>query len=116
MTSNKPKIFYNSFAPQEIYDLFYTAAGDEFDIITYDEHSKRRKPYPDIYDYAISELKSKKSKTLAIEDTLSSIQSARSANIKTIFFPGEYAVYNNSEKVSSNIFEDVRNFFEKNKR
>ena len=34
MTSNKPKIFYNSFAPQEIYDLFYMAAGDEFDIIT----------------------------------------------------------------------------------
>ena len=34
MTSNKPKIFYNSFAPQEIYDLFYMAAGDEFDIVT----------------------------------------------------------------------------------
>ena len=45
------------------------------------------------------------------KDTLSSVKSARSANIKTIFFPGEYAVYNNSEKVSSNIFKDVRNSF-----
>ncbi len=34
MVSNKPKIFYNSFAPQEIYDLLETAASDEFDIIT----------------------------------------------------------------------------------
>jgi len=34
MVSNKPKIFYNSFAPQEIYDLFLEAAGDDFDIVT----------------------------------------------------------------------------------
>ena len=87
---------------------------DKFDIITNDKYSKRRKPYPDIYNFAIKELKSIKSNTVAIEDTLSSVQSARSANIKTIFFPGEYSIYNNNEKVSSNIFEDVRNFFEKN--
>ena len=87
---------------------------DKFNIVTYEKHSKKRKPYPDIYNYALSELKTKKTNTLAIEDTLSSIQSARSANIKTIFFPGEYSVYNNNIKISTNILEDVRNFFEKN--
>jgi len=46
MTSNKPKIFYNSFAPQEIYDLFHAAAGDEFDIVTLeadDDNERLRK-------------------------------------------------------------------------
>ena len=86
---------------------------DKFNIVTYEKHSKKRKPYPDIYNYALSELKTKKTNTLAIEDTLSSIQSARSANIKTIFFPGEYSVYNNNIKISTNILEDVRNFFVK---
>ena len=86
---------------------------DKFNIVTYEKHSKKRKPYPDIYNYALSELNSKKTNTLAIEDTLSSVQSARSADIKTIFFPGEYSVYNNNIKISTNILEDVRNFFVK---
>ena len=115
---NKIKIGFITTTSKETIDIIKNNLSehikfDKFDIITYDKHSKRRKPYPDIYDYAISELRSRKSNTLAIEDTLSSVQSARSANIKTIFFPGEYAIHNNSEKVSSNIFEDVRNFFEK---
>ena len=84
----------------------------KFDLITYDRHSKKRKPYPDIYKFAVEKLKSTKKQSLAIEDTLSSYTSSKSANIKTIFFPGEYSINSKSVKTSYNIFEDVKNFFE----
>ena len=50
----------------------------------------REKPYPDIYNYALKYLNIDPNECLAIEDTEESLNSALSADIKCIAFPGKY--------------------------
>lgn len=86
---------------------------NNFDLITYEKHSKKKKPYPDIYNFAANELKISKNKLIAIEDTPISYASSKSAKIKTLFFPGEYSVNKKKLIPSYKVFEEVVSFFEK---
>ena len=85
---------------------------NNFDIITYENDCDKKKPYPDVYNFAINELKVSKNNSIAIEDTPVSFNSSKKANIKTILFPGEYSVNKNNISSSYKIFEEVKNFFE----
>ena len=84
---------------------------NNFDLITYEKDCSK-KPNPDIYNFAINNLKVAKNNSITIEDTLVSYTSSKKANIKTILFPGEYSVNKNNISSSYKIFEDVKNFFE----
>ncbi len=86
---------------------------NDFDLITYEKDCVKKKPYPDIYNFAINKLKVEKNNSITIEDTPISYASSKKAKIKTILFPGEYSV--NKKNISSTykIFEEVKNFFEK---
>ena len=86
---------------------------NNFDLITYDKHSKKKKPYPDIYNFAANELKIPKNKLIAIEDTPISCASSKAAKIKTLFSPGEYSVNKKKIMPSYKVFEEVVIFFKK---
>ena len=83
-----------------------------FDLITYEKDCSKKKPNPDIYNFAINNLNVAKNNSITIEDTPVSYTSSKKANIKTILFPGEYSVNKNNISSSYKIFEDVKNFFE----
>ena len=85
---------------------------NNFDLITYEKNCSKKKPNPDIYDFAINNLNVAKNNSITIEDTPVSYTSSKKANIKTILFPGEYSVNKNNISSSYKIFEDVKNFFE----
>ena len=85
----------------------------KFDLITHDKLVNKRKPDSEIYNYALRELKVNNLKSIAIENTYESCKSAEDANIKTLFYPGEYTIYDQKTKVSRNIFKSVKSFFEK---
>lgn len=85
----------------------------KFDLITHDELVNKRKPDSEIYNYALRELKVNNLKSIAIENTYESCKSAEDANIKTLFYPGEYTIYDQKTIVSRNIFKSVKSFFEK---
>tara|TARA_B100000886_G_scaffold21964_1_gene13958 strand:+ start:181 stop:840 length:660 start_codon:yes stop_codon:yes gene_type:complete len=84
---------------------------NDFDLITYEKDCVNKKPYPDIYNFAINKLKVAKNNSITIEDTPISYASSKKANIKTILFPGEYSVNKNNISSSYKIFEAVKNFF-----
>ena len=86
---------------------------NDFDIITYEKDCVKKKPYPDIYNFAIKKLNVTKKNSITIEDTPISYASSKKANIKTILFPGEYSVNKNNILSSYKIFEEVKKFFEK---
>ena len=85
---------------------------NDIDLITYEKDCDKKKPFPDIYNFAINELKVSKNYSISIEDTPVSFNSSKKANIKTILFPGEYSVNKKNILTSYKIFEDVKNFFE----
>ena len=85
---------------------------NNFDLITYEKDCSKKKPNPDIYNFAINNLKVEKNNSITIEDTPVSYTSSKKANIKTILFPGEYSVNKNNISSSYKIFEEVKNFFE----
>ena len=62
-----------------------------FSFIGNDKMVSNTKPKPDIYLKALLELNLKAEDCVAIEDTEVSMQSALSASIKCIGFPGEFA-------------------------
>ena len=85
---------------------------NDIDLITYEKDCDKKKPYPDIYNFAINELKVLKKSSISIEDTPVSYSSSKKANIKTILFPGEYSVNTKNILTSYKIFKEVKNFFE----
>ena len=85
----------------------------KFDLITHDELVNKRKPDPEIYNYALRELKVNNLNSIAIENTFESCKSAKNANIHTLFYPGEYTVYDKNDFVSMDIFKSVKSFFDK---
>ena len=85
---------------------------NDIDLITYEKDCDKKKPFPDIYNFAINELKVSKNNSIAIEDTPVSFTSSKKANIKTILFPGEYSVNKKNILTSYKVFEEVKKFFE----
>jgi len=85
----------------------------KFDLITHDELVNKRKPDSEIYNYALKELKVSNLNSIAIENTFESCKSAKNANIHTLYYPGEYTIYDKSDFVSMDIFKSVKSFFNK---
>ncbi len=85
---------------------------NNFDLITNEKDCSKKKPNPDIYNFAINNLNVAENDSITIEDTPVSYTSSKKANIKTILFPGEYSVDKNNISSSYKIFEEVENFFE----
>ena len=85
----------------------------KFDLITHDELVNKRKPDSEIYNYALRELKVSNLNSIAIENTFESCKSAKNANIHTLFYPGEYTIYDKNDIVSMDIFKSVKSFFDK---
>ena len=85
---------------------------NNFDLITYEKDCFKKKPYPEIYNFAINKLNITKNNSITIEDTPISYASSKKANIKTILFPGEYSINKKNILSSYKIFEEVKNFFE----
>jgi len=84
----------------------------KFDLITSDEDVSNRKPYPDIYNYALEELNLDRLNSIAIENTIESCNSAIKADLRTLFYPGEYTPFNENDKITYDIFKSKKNFFE----
>ena len=115
---NNIKIGFITTTTKETLDLIIENISNyidftKFDLITHDELVNKRKPYSEIYNYALRELKVNNLKSIAIENTYESCKSAEDANIKTLFYPGEYTIYDQKTIVSRNIFKSVKSFFEK---
>ena len=92
---NKIKIgLASSTTTNNINSIFNSLRGSiekkDFDFIGNNEFILREKPYPDIYNYALKYLNIDANECLAIEDTEESLNSALSADIKCIAFPGKY--------------------------
>ena len=92
---NKIKIgLASSTTTNNINSIFNSLKGNiekkDFDFIGNNEFVLREKPYPDIYNYALKYLNINSNECLAIEDTEESLNSAISANIRCIAFPGKY--------------------------
>ena len=85
----------------------------KFDLITHDELVNKRKPDSEIYNYALRELKVRNLNSIAIENTFESCKSAKNANIHTLYYPGEFTIYDKNDFVSMDIFKSVKSFFDK---
>ena len=83
----------------------------KFDLITYDEHVLRRKPHPDIYNYAIKKLDLDCSSSISIENTIENCKSPTKAKLPTLFYPGEYTFFRDSDNFTYDIFKSVEDFF-----
>ena len=83
----------------------------KFDLITYDENVSRRKPHPDIYNYAIKKLDLDCSSSISIENTIENCNSSNGAKLPTLFYPGEYTFFRNSDNFTNDIFKSVEDFF-----
>ena len=83
----------------------------KFDLITHDELVNKRKPDSEIYNYALRELKVSNLNSIAIENTFESCKSAKNANIHTLYYPGEFTIYDKNDFVSMDIFKSVKSFF-----
>ena len=95
LSKNKIKIgLASSTTTNNINSIFNSLRGSvekkDFDFIGNNEFILREKPYPDIYNYALKYLNIDPNECLAIEDTEESLNSALSADIKCIAFPGKY--------------------------
>ena len=84
----------------------------KFDLITSDEDVLNRKPYPDIYNYALEKLNLDHLNSIAIENTIESCDSAIKADLRTLFYPGEYTPFSENDKITYDIFKSIKNFFE----
>ena len=84
----------------------------DFDFIGNSRIIKKPKPFPDIYKFALKNLKLKANQCIAIEDSQESLNSAIRANIKCLIFPGEFhtskkfkGALKKIKRVSRNIIE-----------
>ena len=82
-----------------------------FDLITYDENVSKRKPHPDIYNYAIKKLDLDCSSSISIENTIENCKSSTKAKLSTLFYPGEYTFFRDSDNYTYDIFKSVEDFF-----
>ena len=82
-----------------------------FDLITYEENVSRRKPHPDIYNYAIKKLDLDCSSSISIENTIENCKSSTKAKLPTLFYPGEYTLFRDSDNFTYDIFKSVEDFF-----
>ncbi|MDC0457663.1 HAD hydrolase-like protein [Alphaproteobacteria bacterium] len=115
---NNIKIGFITTTTKETLDLIIENISNyidftKFDLITHDELVNKRKPDSEIYNYALRELKGNNLESIAIENTYESCKSAEDVSIKTLFYPGEYTIYDQKTIVSRNIFKSVKSFFEK---
>ena len=83
----------------------------KFDLITYDENVSKRKPHPDIYNYAIKKLDLDCSSSISIENTIENCKSSTKAKLPTLFYPGEYTFFRDSDNFTYDIFKSVDDFF-----
>ena len=84
----------------------------DFDFIGNSKIIRKPKPFPDIYKFALKNLKLKANQCIAIEDSQESLNSAIRANIKCLIFPGEFhtskkfkGALKKIKRVSRNIIE-----------
>ncbi len=84
----------------------------DFDFIGNSKIIKKPKPFPDIYKFALKNLKLKANQCIAIEDSQESLDSAIKANIKCLIFPGKFhtskkfkGAVNKIKEVSKKIIE-----------
>ena len=84
----------------------------KFDLTTSDEDVSNRKPYPDIYNYALEELNLDRLNSIAIENTIESCNSAIKADLRTLFYPGEYTPFSENDNITYDIFKSIKDFFE----
>jgi len=115
---NNIKVGFITTTTKDTLDLIIESMTDfvdftKFDLITHDELVNKRKPDPEIYNYALRELKVNNLNSIAIENTFESCKSAQNANIHTLFYPGEYTIYDKNDFVSMDIFKSVKSFFDK---
>ena len=115
---NNIKIGFITTTTKETLDLIIENISNyidftKFDLITHDELVNKRKPDSEIYNYALRELKVSNLNSIAIENTFESCKSAKNANIHTLYYPGEYTIYDKSDFVSMDIFKSVKSFFNK---
>ena len=85
----------------------------KFDLITHDKLVTKRKPDPEVYNYALRKLKVNNLDSIAIENTIESCNASINADISTLFYPGEYTIYEQNKNISRDIFQSVKSFFEK---
>ena len=85
---------------------------NDFDLITCEKNCSKKKPHPDIYNFAIKKLNVAKKNSITIEDTPVSFCSSKTADIKTMLYPGEYSINKEDILTSYKIFEEVKKFFE----
>ena len=83
----------------------------KFDLITFDENVSRRKPHPDIYNYAIKKLDLDCSSSISIENTIENCKSSTDAKLSTLFYPGEYTFFRDSDNFTYDIIKSVEDFF-----
>ena len=95
--------YYLTFKAKEI--------GFKTDLITFEENVLRRKPHPDIYNYAIKKLDLDCSSSISIENTIENCKSSTKAKLPTLFYPGEYTFFRDSDNFTHNIFKSVEDFF-----
>ena len=84
----------------------------KFDLITSDDNVSNRKPHPDIYNYALEKLNLDRLNSISIENTIESCESSIKAKLTTLFYPGEYTFFRDSDNFTNDIFKSIENFFE----
>ena len=104
-TTNKPTLDIVTKGLSEFIDF------SNFDLITYEENVSRRKPHPDIYNYAIKKLDLNCSSSISIENTIENCKSSTKAKLPTLFYPGEYTFFRDSDNFTNDIFKSVKDFF-----
>ena len=105
-TTNKPTLDIVMDGLSEFIDF------SKFDLITYEIDASNRKPNPDIYNYAIEKLNVDRFSSISIENTTQSCNSSIKAKIHTLFYPGEYTSFTESNEITNDIFKSVKTFFE----
>ena len=113
---NKIKIGFITTTNKLTLDLVTEGLSDfidfsKFDLITYDENVSRRKPHPDIYNYAIKKLNLDCSSSISIENTKEKCKASTKAKFPTLFYPGEYTFFRDSDNLTNDIFKSVKDFF-----
>jgi len=113
---NKIKIGFITTTNKLTLDLVTEGLADfidfsKFDLITYDENVSRRKPHPDIYNYAIKKLNLDCSNSISIENTIENCKSSTEAKLPTLFYPGEYTFFKDSDNFTNDIFKSIKDFF-----
>ena len=84
----------------------------KFDLITSEKDVSNRKPHPDIYNYALEKLNLDRLNSISIENTIESCESSTKADLCTLLYPGEYTQFSENDKITYDIFESIKNFFE----